>query len=51
MPDAASIPQPVSEAERAATAAFLNWVAEALDWGRVAAERARLAQQEVCRGR
>lgn len=51
LPDGASIPGPVSEAERAATAAFLNWVAEVLDWGRTATERGRLAQKEVCHGR
>lgn len=39
MPDAAGIVQPSSAAERAATAAFLTWLADWADWGREAEAR------------
>ena len=48
LPAAASIPQPVTPAERAATALFLSFVASVQDWGREAARRAGIARDEAC---
>lgn len=48
LPDGASFPQPVGEAEVAATELFLGWVQAALDWGRQYAGRATVAKDTLC---
>ena len=40
IPDAAGLPQPVTDTEKAAVTAFLNWVADLGDWGRQLQARA-----------
>ena len=45
LPDEAGIVQPVGPEQVEATAAFLTWVAEALDWGRENASRAEGARK------
>jgi hypothetical protein len=49
MPEGASIVQPVTEEERAASALFLNWVAERLGIGESNADRAERAADEGCK--
>lgn len=48
MPEGASIVQPVTPAERVATALFLNWVSESLGTGDQNADRAERAVKEGC---
>lgn len=45
LPDDAGIVQPITDAERDASRAFLGWVDEVLDWGRVNADRAETARK------
>lgn len=49
MPEGASIVQPVTEAEKTATALFLGWVAEVLSSDRNNADRAERAAKEGCK--
>jgi hypothetical protein len=48
MPEGASIVQPVTEEEKAATSLFLNWLAERLSLGDANADRAERAAKEGC---
>ena len=48
IPAEAGLIAPADEAERDAYRAFLNWAAEALDWGRENASRAETARK-LCR--
>ena len=43
-----SVVQPATDAEREATAAFLNGEAEARSWGRRGWDRAQLAAKAAC---
>lgn len=49
MPGGASIVQPATDRERAATATFLNWVADLLDVATENEGRAETARREVCK--
>lgn len=40
IPDAAGLPQPVTDAEKTAVTALLNWVSDLGDWGRQLQARA-----------
>ena len=48
LPDGAGIVQPVTEEERSATRAFLNWVAEVVASDNRNADRAERAAKEGC---
>lgn len=48
LPDGAGLPQPVGEAEAAATELFLGWTQAVLDWGRKYAGVATVAKDSLC---
>lgn len=48
LPAGASVVQPVTPEEQAATAKFLNWVAELVDVAGENGGRAKLARQAAC---
>lgn len=47
-PAGATVVQPVTPEEGAATEAFLGWVQATLDWGRVGWGRAAVARAAAC---
>lgn len=47
-PAGASLVQPVTTEEQAATSLFLNWVSELREFGAGLADQMRLAQREAC---
>jgi hypothetical protein len=48
-PHGASVVQPTTVNEQAATSAFLNWVSAVLDWGRTNAKRADESRLLLCK--
>lgn len=49
LPDDATFPQPVTDAERAGVEAFLTWGHLEVDWARRLAKRAARTLDTVCR--
>ena len=47
-PSDADLVQPETEEERAAFAAFMLYVSDVLDWGRVMDERIDFTREEIC---